>query len=203
MRRGEGRPVTAIAVTKGTTATSETTYNNGDEVQQGDIISDTDYNLLKNFQSGFIIHGTSPTEVSTLYVSNESDINDLSTEKIITVIYLYEYEESDESGLNVTPVSERHILNIHINFKSGVPEIGDIPLYWYQNNYWIAYYAQTKLGKTYSKSVPLSVANYHDLKKVMDDKMHHYYIDHQDVKREPKIYINDYSRRSCDNAERS
>ncbi len=244
--KGEGRPVTAIAVTKGTTATSETTYNNGDEVQQGDIISDTDYNKLKNFQSGFIIHGTSPTEVSTLYVSNESDINDLSTEKIITVIYLYEYEESDESGLNVTPVSERHILNIHINFKSGVPEIGDIqkpdivlpgttiglnipsvtqgayrvtesgweifsnaddaathyngvpfynnetPLYWYQNNYWIAYYAKTKLGKTYSKSVPLSVANYHDLKKVMDDLMHHYYIDHQDVKDAPKIYINDY-----------
>lgn len=244
--KGEGQPVTAIAVTKGTDQTTETEYNTGGSVQQGDIISDTDYNLLKNFQSGFIIHGTSPTEVSTLYVSNESDINDLSTEKIITVIYLYEYEESDESGLNVTPVSERHILNIHINFKSGVPEIGDIqkpdivlpgttiglnipsvtqgayrvtesgweifsnaddaathyngvtfynnetPLYWYQNNYWIAYYAKTKLGKTYSKSVPLSVANYHDLKKVMDDLMHHYYIDHQDVKDAPKIYINDY-----------
>ena len=179
-------------------------------------------------------------------MSNESDIHDLSTEKIITVIYLYEYEESDETGLNVTPVSERHIVNIHINFKSGVPEIGDIakpdivlpgttigmnipsvtqgayrvtesgweifsnpddaathyngvpfynnetPLYWYQNNYWIAYYAQTSLGKTYSKSVPLSVANYHDLKKVMDDQDHHYYIDHRDVGYAPKIYINDY-----------
>ena len=179
-------------------------------------------------------------------MSNESDIHDLSKEKIITVIYLYEYEESDEEGMNVVPVSERHVVNIHINFKSGVPEIGSIskpdivlpgttigmniptvsqgayrvtesgweifdnendakthtngqeyinnttPVYWYQNNYWIAYYAQTYLGKTYSNSVQVSVANYHDLKKVMDDKEHHYYIDHKDVGYEPKIYINDY-----------
>jgi hypothetical protein len=244
--KGEGKPVTTTAVTKNGTSVSSTTYNVDTEVPQGVVISETTYDALCNFQKGFVIHGTSPTEISTLYVSNESDINDLSAEKIITVIYLYEYDESDESGLNVTPVSERHIVNIHINFKSGVPEIGDInkpdivlpgttiglnipsvtqgayrvtesgweifsnaddaathyngtpfvnnetPLYWYQNNYWIAYYAQTILGKTYSKSVPLSVANYHDLKKVMDDPQY-YYIDHQDVERAPKIYINDYT----------
>lgn len=245
--KGEGKPVTTTAVTKNGTSVSSTTYNVDNEVPQGVVISETTYDALCNFQKGFVIHGTSPTEISTLYVSNESDINDLSAEKIITVIYLYEYDESDESGLNVTPVSECHIVNIHINFKSGVPEIGDInkpdivlpgttiglnipsvtqgayrvtesgweifsnaddaathyngtpfvnnetPLYWYQNNYWIAYYAQTILGKTYSKSVPLSVANYHDLKKVMDDTQSHYYIDHQDVERAPKIYINDYT----------
>jgi hypothetical protein len=253
--KGEGMAVTTEAVTKNNAFVSSSTYkladpedetSTDDEVPQGVVISETTYDALCNFQMGFVIHGTSPTEISTLYVSNESDINDLSAEKIITVIYLYEYDESDESGLNVTPVSERHIVNIHINFKSGVPEIGDInkpdivlpgttiglnipsvtqgayrvtesgweifsnaddaathyngtpfvnnetPLYWYQNNYWIAYYAQTILGKTYSKSVPLSVANYHDLKKVMEDK-HHYYIDHQDVERAPKIYINDYT----------
>ena len=230
-----------------TTTLTSATYDKEDTVHKGDIISQDTYNdNVPNFQTGFRIHGTSPTETSTLYVSNESDIHDLSKEKIITVIYLYEYEESDEEGMNVVPVSERHVVNIHINFKSGVPEIGSIskpdivlpgttigmniptvsqgayrvtesgweifdnendakthtngqeyinnttPVYWYQNNYWIAYYAQTYLGKTYSNSVQVSVANYHDLKKVMDDKEHHYYIDHKDVGYEPKIYINDY-----------
>ena len=252
--KGEGKKVITTAITKNGSSVGTETYNLNAEVPQGVVIAagtsnanEGTYTSLCNFQKGFVVHGTSPTEVSTLYVSNESDINDLSAEKIITVIYLYEYDESDESGLNVTPVSERHILNIHINFKSGVPEIGEInkpdlvlpgttlgmnipsvtqgafrvtesgweifsndddaathyngmpffnnetPLYWYQNNYWIAYYAQTSLGRTYSKSVKLNVANYHDLKKVMADKDHHYYIDHKDVDRQPKIYINDYS----------
>lgn len=244
--KGEGVAVTTTSVTKNNESVASAPYSINAAVPQGVIVDEATYNNLKNYQIGFVIHGTSPTEISTLYVSNESDINDLSTEKIITVIYLYEYEESDESGLNVTPVSERHIVNIHINFKSGIPEIGDItkpdivlpgttigmnipsvtqgayrvtesgweifsndddaathyngvpfvnnetPLYWYQNGYWIAYYALTSLGKTYSKSVRLNVANYHDLKKVMDDKDHHYYIDHQDVDRASKIYINNY-----------
>ena len=242
--KGEGQPVTTLGIKPGTTST---TYTNGQEVPQGVIISEANLNALCNFQQNFVIHGTSPTEISTLYVSSESDIYNLSTEKIITVIYLYEYEESDASGLNVTPVSERHIVNIHVKFKSGVPEIGKLnkpsivipgttvalmtptvsqgafrvtdsgweiftnqndadthtngqpfynnvtPLYWYQNNYYLAYYAQTYLGKTYSNSVQFTVANYHDLAKVMADKEHHYYIDHKDVDREPKIYINDYS----------
>ena len=245
--KGEGKAVTTEAVTKNNEDVSSTTFALNSSVPQGVVINETTYDGLCNFQKGFVIHGTSPTEVSTLYISNESDIHNLSTEKIITVVYLYEYDESDETGLNVTPVSERHILNIHITFKSGVPEIGEIskpdlvlpgttlgmnipsvtqgafrvtesgweiftndddaathyngtpffnnetPLYWYQDNYWIAYYAQTSLGRTYSNSVKLNVANYHDLKKVMDDKEHHYYIDHKDVERQPKIYINDYS----------
>ncbi|MBR2230411.1 MAG: hypothetical protein IJ886_09120 [Prevotella sp.] len=248
--KGMGVAVTTTVIQKNGEDVSQaqaTTYGTNADVPQGIIIDQGAYDDLKNFQQGFIIHGLSPTETSTLYVSAESDIHDLSTEKIITVIYLYEYEESDESGLNVMPVSERHIVNIHINFKSGVPEIGDIqkpdivlpgttigmniptvsqgayrvtesgwelfesesdarthtngqtyynnetPVYWYQNNYWIAYYAQTYLGKTYSNSVPISVANYHDLAKVMGDPQHHYYIDHKDAGYEPKIYINDYS----------
>lgn len=246
--KGEGVAVTTTAIQKNGESVSQAIYDTNADVPQGVIISQGAYDGLKNYQQGFIIHGLSPTETSTLYVSAESDIHDLSTEKIITVIYLYEYEESDESGLNVMPVSERHIVNIHINFKSGVPEIGDIqkpdivlpgttigmniptvsqgayrvtesgwelfenesdarthtngqtyynnetPVYWYQNNYWIAYYAQTYLGKTYSNSVPISVANYHDLAKVMGDPQHHYYIDHKDTDYEPKIYINDYSK---------
>ena len=86
-------------------------------------------------------------------------------------------------------------------------ESGTMPLYYYQDGYWIRYYAMTYLGKTYSNQVQLSVANYHDLKDVMvGDPRHHYYIDYidrtvQDPKREPKIYINDYSSNSMNGLE--
>ena len=201
------------------------------------------YSSLTNLQRGFTIHGIAPTETSTFFVSRESDIFDLSKEKIITVIYQYDYEETD--GDNVTPVSERHVVNIHLQFKSGIPSVEDIrqpqtvipgdylgmvepivtsgayevtgggwelfetesdaeshingidytpgndPLYWYQDGYFLAYYAKTYLGKTYSNHLPISVANYHDLKKVMNDESHHYYVDNPNVKRNSKIYIND------------
>ena len=58
-------------------------------------------------------------------MSRESDINDLSKEKIITVVYQYDYDETDTNG-NITPISERHVVNIHITFKSGVPSVADI-----------------------------------------------------------------------------
>ena len=224
-----------------------TGLDSNNNVLLGTVISNSDYNSLPNDQKNFIIHGISPTETSTLYVSRESDIFDLSQEKIITVIYQYDYEETDRNG-NVTPQSERHVVNIHINFKSGVPIVEDIKapqlvlpgtkvglrepnvtpgayevtgggwelfrtpteaeshfngkeyspatdsLYWYQNNWYVAYYARTYLGKTYSNHVQVKVANYHDLKKVMEAKQHHYYIDNEYVGREPKIYINDYSK---------
>ena len=215
---------------------------------KGTIISSNQYAQLKNEQKNFTIHGVSPTETSTLYVSRESDIFDLSRGKIITVIYEYDYDETDNNG-NVTPISERHVLNIHITFKSGVPTIEDItapdiilpgdktslreptvtpgayeitgygwelfetpqdaeshsngiaynpntnPLYWYQDGHYVAYYAKSYLGRTYSNAVPVSVANYHDMADVMADvnKEHHMYIDNKNVKRAPKIYINDYS----------
>lgn len=239
---GEGVGFTNLGITA-----AQNTYVVGDRVDANVLIDAEAFDKLVNKQAGFIIHGTAPEETATLYVSRESDINDLQKEKIITVIYLYEYQESDESGNNITPISERHIINLHINFESGVPEIGVLhkpnivlpgttvglkiptvepgafeitssgwevfsnaddaalhtngqpfynnstPVYWYQNNYYVAYYAQTYLGKTYSNAVQFSVANYHDLKKVMDATDHHYYIDHKDVDREPKIYINDYT----------
>ena len=227
------------------------TYASSSTVPAGFVIDGGTYDLLKNDQANFVIHGLAPTETSTLYVPSGSDIKDVSTEKIITVVYQYDYVETDMGGRSITPVSERHVLNIHLQFKSGVPTIEDIhkpeiilpgttvsikepfvtpgayevtgggwelfddetdaeshingieyspninPLYLYQNKYLVAYYARTYLGKTYSNAVPVSVANYHDLKKVMDAKEHHYYIDHEDIfnelKVEPKIYINDYS----------
>ena len=217
------------------------------DVTVGTRISSTTYEGLTNLQKNFTIHGIAPTETSTLFVSLESDINDLSTEKIITVIYEYNYEESDLSGMHITPICERHVVNIHIEFKTGAPIVEDIeapqiilpgdylaltppnviegasplqgggwelyksetdadnhngidytpntdPLYWYQNGYWLRYYALSHVGgKTYSNKVQVSVANYHDLKKVMEDKLHHYYVDIPDLRRlrDPKIYIND------------
>ena len=230
--------------------TTNASYTSG-TVPVGLVITGEKYGSLPNKQKNFTIHGVAPTETSTLFVSRTSDIFDLSKDKIITVIYEYNYEESDESGLHITPVSERHVVNIHLQFKSGVPSVEDItkpnvvfpgtavtlrtpdvkpgayevtgggweifetvsdaeshtngveyspssdPLYWYQDGYYVAYYAQTYLGKTYSNHVPLSIANYHDLKKVMDDE-HHLHIDYdlRRMKRDSKIYINDYSSSS-------
>nr|MCR5641946.1 T9SS type A sorting domain-containing protein [Prevotella sp.] len=184
-----------------------------------------------------------PTETSTLYVSRETDINDLSQDKIVTVEYWYEYVESDETGNSYETIRERHVVNIRIHFESGVPIIGELlpprtvlpgdvlglnqptvtrgayeilgggwetfnsladaishkngtpyatnqtPMYWYQNGNYVAYYAKTYLGKTYSNAVQISVANYHDLDKVMQDAEHHMYVDNPRVKRNSKIYI--------------
>ena len=240
--------------TTGVTGGTGGTYSKSQTVPKGVIIDATAYGTLTNEQKNFSIHGLAPTETSSLFVTRGSDIFDLSAEKIITVIYQYDYVESDMTGTHITPVSERHILNIHLNFKSGVPTVEDIqtpdiilpgtmlsipepyvtpgayeitgggwklfdtesdaeshingveytpltdPLYLYQNKHYLAYYAKTYLGETFSNHVPVHVANYHDLKKVMDDKEHHYYIDHKEIydrlKVEPKIYINDYSSTS-------
>ena len=223
--------------------------NNNDSILLGTVINYNAYTALPNQQLNFVIHGTAPKETSTLYVSRNSDINDLSKEKIITVIYQYDYDESDASGLHITPISERHVVRIHINFESGIPVVDDIrapgivlpgtsismqtprvqrgayeiqgggweifekesyaenhtngkeytqsrdSLYWYQDGYYIAYYAKTYLGKTYSNYVPVSVANYHDLKSVMNDSTYHLHVDYDRsrLKRDSKIYINDYS----------
>ncbi len=222
------------------------TIGKGSNVAPGVVISQSDYKQLSNLQKNFTIQGNAPEELTTLYVAAQSDVFDLQKDRIITVIFSYDYTESDESGTHIEPISERHIVNIHIHFESGVPEIGTLrspatalpgdyvglfqptvkpgayeimgggweifeneedaerhrngaeftnktPVYWYQDGQFLAYYAKTYLGKTYSNYVPFSVANYHDLKAVMADTEHHLHIDHPDVKRDSKIYINDYS----------
>ena len=222
-------------------------------VQVGDILSEGDYNALKNEQRNFAINGTIPNEKSTLYVARDVDINSLSKDKILTAVYYYDYIESDGNGSSYEKIREYHVVNVHVHFESGIPIIGELmqpaivlpgdnvalnqptvtkgaydiigggweiysnpnnasehrngtefdnssmPLYWYQNGYWVAYYALSYLGKTYSNPVELSVANYHDIKNVMDDKEHHYYIDRtvrdkQQHILSPKVYINDYSQ---------
>ena len=235
--------VTGHAVTDTRTGT---TIRQGGDVRPGVLISQSDYSQLTNLQKSFTIMGSAPEELTTLYVASQSDVYDLQKDRIITVIFSYDYTESDESGTHIEPISERHIINIHIHFESGVPEIGNLhspaavlpgesvglyqptvkpgayeimgggweifeneedaerhrngveftnktPVYWYQDGQYLAYYAKTYLGKTYSNYVPFSVANYHDLKAVLADTENHLYIDHPDVKRASKIYINDYS----------
>ena len=226
--------------------TNNTTYAVGQTVPVGAIIGsdgNEGYVDLKNEQTGFTIDGIIPTETSTLYVSREIDINDLSQDKIVTVEYWYEYVESDETGNSYETIRERHVVNIRIHFESGVPIIGELlpprtvlpgdvlglnqpsvtkgayeilgggwetygsladaishkngtpyttnqtPMYWYQDGNYVAYYAKTYLGKTYSNAVQISVANYHDMDKVMQDEAHHMYVDNPRVKRNSKIYI--------------
>ena len=221
--------------------------------EKGSVISDLIFNdnqSVPNYQKQFSVQGAEPTETTTLYVSRESNAKDVTSEKIISVVYQYTYYEADDEGEGVSLVNELHVLNIHLQLESGAPEIGPLnappavipgntlgvkaptvnpglyevltsgwelfnseedamlhrngvpftnngtPLYWYQNQkVFLAFYSKTYLGKTYSNYVPLSVANYHDLDAIMKDKVHHLYVDHPNVMRNSKIYIDN---RDCE-----
>ena len=225
-------------------------YEGYGSVSKGTIIGDTEYIGLTNHQKYFVIQGQEPTETTTLYVSRESDIYDLTTEKVITVVYQYTYYEDEDDG-SVKLTNELHVVNIHLALESGVPQIGQLnppstvlpgsgvgmkapevkpglyeiltsgwelfnnyedaikhqegmgvpftnnstPVYWYQHQKaYVAFYSKTYLGKTYSNPVPLSVANYHDLKEVLADPTHlHIDYDPALLKRDCKVYVNDYS----------
>ena len=80
--------------------------------------------------------------------------------------------------------------NNALTHKNGVPYANYVtPMYWYQDNWYVAYYAETYLGRTFSNPVPFSIANYHDLDDVMADATNHMHIDHPGVKSNSKIYI--------------
>lgn len=96
-------------------------YNSGS--QKGSIISKAEYEGLPNDQKYFIIQGKEPTGLTTLYVSSESDINDLTKEKIITVVYQYTYYEDEDDG-GIKQTNELHVVNIHLQLESGLPRIG-------------------------------------------------------------------------------
>lgn len=270
---------TAYTTTEVITDIYGTTYAAGSTIPIGTLITYEDeqagtgsgytisgYKDLVNLQKDFIINGKIPTETSTLYVSRETDIDQLSKERIFTVIYQYDYIESDEEKTSYEKIRERHIVNVHITFESGAPTIGTLlpprtvipgnviglnkpsvskgafdllgggwelyanaddaithkngmeyksgtgKVYWYQDEYYVAYYAKSYLGKTYSNSVPLSVANYHRMDDVMNSthleeeettsgdettvterEVHDYmYLDKavKANKRNPKVYIN-------------
>ena len=233
--------------------TSTFNVESGTAGQKGSVISEIVFNdntLIPNYQKEFSIQGAEPTETTTLYVSRESNARDVTSEKVISVVYQYTYYEADDEGEGVGLVNELHVLNIHLQLESGAPEIGPLtapptvlpgnsvglkapsvnpglyeiltsgwelfnseddaqlhrngvpfvnngtPLYWYQNEkVFLAFYSKTYLGKTYSNYVPLTVANYHDLDAIMKDKQNHLYVDHPDVMRNSKIYIDN---RDCE-----
>lgn len=235
------------------------TYAVDATVPVGTILTADTYRSLKNLQRGFSIDGKVPTGTSTLYVARETDIRDLSQDKIVTIAYWYEYVESDEDGSNYETIRERHIVNVHVHFESGVPAIGELlppstvlpgtkvglnqptvskgayeilgggwemytsqadaqghkngvpyvnnntKMYWYQDGYYVAYYAKSYLGKTFSNPVQFSVANYHKMADVVSSKhleevasgdavevYDYMYIDDavKAGKKNPKIYIN-------------
>ena len=85
-----------------------------------------DYNAIPNYQNGFQLLGDSPIEISTLYVPRQSEIQDYQQDRIVTVIYTYKYTEVYDNGHNMETQLERHIINIHVHFEDGIPEIGAI-----------------------------------------------------------------------------
>ena len=66
-------------------------------------------------------------------------------------------------------------------------------LFWYMDGNYLAYYAETNMGRTYSDPVRVSVANYHRLDDVLAN-VNRLGIDYKDAKRAPRIYITDDMR---------
>lgn len=100
-------------------------YEDYSSVTKGTVITETEYNMLPNEQKNFIIQGQEPVETSTLYVSNESEILDVSKERIYTIVYQYTYYENEDRN-NVKFNNELHVINVHVQMVSGVPVIGPI-----------------------------------------------------------------------------
>ena len=103
-------------------------YNNGTLSGEEEEFLTEDYfkNNKKNDQRLFTIQGKEPTETTTLYVSRESNAKDVTTEKVITVIYQYTYYEDADEGDGVSLTNELHVVNIHLQLESGIPEIGPL-----------------------------------------------------------------------------
>ena len=100
-------------------------YTNDAGHQKGTILDESYYGGLTNDQKYFIIQGEEPIGLTTLYVSSESDINDVTKEKIITVVYQYTYYEDEDNG-GIKQTNELHVVNIHLQLESGVPRIGEL-----------------------------------------------------------------------------
>lgn len=100
-------------------------YEDYSSVAKGTVISESEYNTLPNEQRNFIIQGKEPVETSTLYVSNESDILDVTKERVYTVVYQYTYYENEDNN-NVKFTNELHVVNVHVQMESGIPVIGPL-----------------------------------------------------------------------------
>ena len=94
-------------------------------IEAGTKISESQYINLIDHQQYFVIQGEEPTETTTLYVSRESDIRDLTKEKVITVVYQYTYYENGDNG-DIKLTNELHVVNIHLQLESGAPTVGTL-----------------------------------------------------------------------------
>ena len=101
-------------------------YDGYGDVAEETVITEEAFRNLNNYQEGFNIQGSEPTETTTLYVSRESNAKDVTKEKIISVVYQYTYYEPDDEGDGVSLVNELHVVNIHLQLESGAPEIGPL-----------------------------------------------------------------------------
>ena len=111
------------------TPSASLTTESGTAGQKGSIITDAVFSTpqdVPNYQKYFSIQGSEPTETTTLYVSRESNAKDVTSEKIISVVYQYTYYEADDEGEGVSLVNELHVLNIHLQLESGAPQIGQL-----------------------------------------------------------------------------
>ena len=100
-------------------------YEDYEGVSKGAVITEVDYAGLQNDQKYFVIQGKEPTETTTLYVSRQSDIYDVSKEKVYSVVYQYTYYEDEDDG-SVKLTNELHVINVHLQLESGVPQIGTL-----------------------------------------------------------------------------
>ena len=125
----EGSAAVKYYCYEGYTPSTSFSTESGTAGQQGSIISNTVFTNsteVPNYQKYFSIQGSEPTETTTLYVSRESNAKDVTSEKIISVVYQYTYYEADDEGEGVSLVNELHVVNIHLQLESGAPEIGPL-----------------------------------------------------------------------------
>ena len=111
------------------TTSATFTPESGEKGKAGSIISSSVFSnesYVPNYQKLFSIQGAEPTETTTLYVSRESNAKDVTSEKVISVVYQYTYYEPDDEGDGVSLVNELHVLNIRLQLESGAPEIGPL-----------------------------------------------------------------------------
>lgn len=94
-------------------------------VTKGTVKTEAEYNVLKNDQKNFVIENDPTVATAKLYVPRESDIYNLSEDRIISVEYEYRYNEPNNDGTHEVCV-EKHIVNVNVQFRNGQPTIGTL-----------------------------------------------------------------------------
>ena len=91
---GKVNKVTGLTPNSTTYYCFEAHQEGGSTISVGDRIDESRYkNDLIDHQKFVTIQGQEPTETTTLFVNRESDLRDLTKEKVVTVVYQYTYYE--------------------------------------------------------------------------------------------------------------